>query len=60
MQTHGRSNVTIFVEIAAVITAAIAVITYVSNRKHNQLQAEIDELDKQIKSIQLSKIKATT
>lgn len=54
---HGRSSITIFVEIAAVTTGALAIVAFLENRKHKQLQVEIDELDKQLKTLQLSKQK---
>ncbi len=54
---HGRSDITIIVEVAAILTGVITLIAYLGNRKHNKLQLEIAELDKEIKTLQLSKEK---
>lgn len=41
----------------AVLGTVVAVIAYIDQKKHNQLQKEVIELDKELKRIQLEKIK---
>jgi hypothetical protein len=41
----------------AVLGTVVAVIAYIDQKKHNQLQKEVIELDKELKRLQLEKIK---
>jgi hypothetical protein len=41
----------------AVLGTVVAVIAYIDQKKHNQLQKEVIELDKELKRLQLDKIK---
>jgi hypothetical protein len=40
-----------------VLGTIVAVIAYIDQKKHNELQKEVIELDKELKSLQLEKIK---
>lgn len=41
----------------AVLGTVVAVVAYIDQKKHNQLQKEVIELDKELKRLQLDKIK---
>lgn len=41
----------------AVLGTIVAVIAYIDQKKHNELQKEVIELDKELKRLQLQKIK---
>ena len=41
----------------ALLGTVVAVIAYIDQKKHNQLQKEVIALDKELKSLQLEKIK---
>lgn len=41
----------------AVLGTVVAVVAYIDQKKHNQLQKEVIELDKELKRLQLEKIK---
>jgi hypothetical protein len=41
----------------AVLGTIVAAIAYIDQKKHHQLQKEVIELDKEIKSLQLNKLK---
>lgn len=41
----------------AVLGTVVAVIAYIDQKKHNELQKEVIELDKELKRLQLEKIK---
>lgn len=41
----------------AVLGTVVAVIAYIDQKKHNELQKEVIELDKELKRFQLEKIK---
>jgi hypothetical protein len=41
----------------AVLGTVVAVIAYIDQKKHNKLQKEVIELDKEIKRLQLDKLK---
>lgn len=41
----------------AVLGTVVAAIAYIDQKKHNQLQKEVIELDKEIKRLQLNKLK---
>jgi uncharacterized membrane protein (DUF106 family) len=41
----------------AVLGTVVAAIAYIDQKKHNQLQKEVIELDKEIKKLQLNKLK---
>jgi hypothetical protein len=40
-----------------VIGGVVGVLVYLNQRKHNQVERELFELDKEIKTLQLSKLK---
>jgi uncharacterized membrane protein (DUF106 family) len=41
----------------AVLGTVVAAIAYIDQKKHNELQKEVIELDKELKRLQLEKIK---
>jgi len=41
----------------AILGSIVAVIAYIDQKKHNDLQKEVIELDKELKRLQLEKIK---
>jgi hypothetical protein len=41
----------------AILGSIVAVVAYIDQKKHNDLQKEVIELDKELKSLQLEKIK---
>lgn len=41
----------------AILGTVVAVIAYIDQKKHNQLQKEVIDLDKEIKRLQLNKLK---
>jgi|LakMenEpi03Aug12_release.lakeMendotaPanAssembly.Ray.scaffolds.fasta_scaffold4086521_1 hypothetical protein len=41
----------------ALLGTVVAVIAYIDQKKHNELQKEVIALDKELKSLQLEKIK---
>jgi len=41
----------------AVLGTVVAVVAYIDQKKHNELQKEVIELDKELKRLQLEKIK---
>jgi hypothetical protein len=40
-----------------VIGGVVGILVYLNQRKHNQVEKELFELDKEIKTLQLSKLK---
>ena len=41
----------------AILGSIVAVVAYIDQKKHNDLQKEVIELDKELKRLQLEKIK---
>lgn len=41
----------------AILGSIVAVVAYIDQKKHNDLQKEVIELDRELKSLQLEKIK---
>jgi hypothetical protein len=41
----------------AILGSIVAVVAYIDQKKHNDLQKEVFELDKELKRLQLEKIK---
>lgn len=41
----------------AILGSIVAVVAYIDQKKHNDLQKEVIELDKELKKLQLEKIK---
>jgi hypothetical protein len=56
MNSKDRNIQTIAI-IGTLVVAAVSLLTYMHNKKHGKIQSEISALDKNIKELQLEKLK---
>lgn len=54
VQNH---KITILVAVVTGLSALTGIMLYFEKRRHNKVQSEIDELDKNIKQLQLERLK---
>jgi hypothetical protein len=59
MNNKDRNIQTIAI-VGTVIVAAVSLLTYLHTKKHSKIQNEISALDKNIKELQLEKLKKET
>lgn len=55
--TKKENSFAIFTVVGTIVVAAVSLLTYLNNRQHSKLQTEITALDKNIKELQLEKLK---
>ncbi len=55
--TPNSKNIALFTGVAAVVVAVVAALNYIHSRKHAKMQAELMNLEKNMKELQLERLK---